>query len=872
MTLPKLNDIAVYNNNSLVKKFSFSFIENINERLKLEFIKAHDLVNLTDLNYKLSYNNEKLPTYGTAKTDHWGYYNNVDYFATTPGPYTFDKLNTDYVLSRSANHIYSKAEILEKLILPTGGEISFSYEANKYSKVANLWPFTLSDLAVDKEGGGVRISKIITKENGNITDEKEYLYSKPNTTISSGILAVPIPNYTVGTALDYGFRAEAFNPFNQRGNSVVYTRVVEKFKNNGYKVYDYKNFDNGSNDKGPIIELPLNVHHLYNKDSYNSLSYQRGKLSKESVYNNLNQLLKETEYQYTHENSIPFKLRNIHYMPAIRWTKKIYLAAAYETDFYNDLLVSTKTKEYSTNGILNESLNNKYDEFNNIIEAQSFDNKGNIIKKKFKYAYSYSLPGVDQVSLGIKNLIQSNCKNYVVEEIITKEDANTLQVTVLGATLYTYKLQSPFIDKVFKLQIATPILLASFTPSNIVNGNFIKDARYMQPDATMDLYDTKGNALQITNKYNQITSKICDYNDRFIIAEVNNASYSDIAATSFEADTKGNFSFDGTSAINTTALTGKKVYDLSRGSISKTGLNATKTYIVTYWSKNGQQKVNSSNAIVGPIKNSWTLYKHEVVKPANGNIVISGTGNIDELRLYPKEAQVNTYTYEPLIGVTTQCDASDNIIYYKYDGFNRLTYVYDINKKIIRKVCYNSAGQPENCATGITYYNQQLSQAFIRNNCPPKYIGSEVLYTVPANTYSSETSQADANIQAQNEIDANGQAYANINGTCTIYYARISYENVNSYGGNSTGDVVVKFYSDQACTIPTSVTNLPIDFNINYGQQFNKIANGFQTTLWQEATLSYEEYECDYGYWPCYNNVYYYDYYLSPSPNYQIVN
>ncbi len=71
-------------------------------------------------------------------------------------------------------------------------------------------------------------------------------------------------------------------------------------------------------------------------------------------------------------------------------------------------------------------------------------------------------------------------------------------------------------------------------------------------------------------------------------------------------------------------------------------------------------------------------------------------------------------------------------------------------------------------ATVTTYYNTARSQVFNKNNCGSGYVGSAVTYSVPANKYSSTTSQADANNKAQNEINANGQTYANTNGSCNI--------------------------------------------------------------------------------------------------------
>ncbi len=66
-----------------------------------------------------------------------------------------------------------------------------------------------------------------------------------------------------------------------------------------------------------------------------------------------------------------------------------------------------------------------------------------------------------------------------------------------------------------------------------------------------------------------------------------------------------------------------------------------------------------------------------------------------------------------------------------------------------------------------TWYNDATPGVFTKNNCTGGNVGSTVTYTVPANSYSSTISKADANAKAQNEVDANGQAYANANGTCS---------------------------------------------------------------------------------------------------------
>ncbi len=62
-----------------------------------------------------------------------------------------------------------------------------------------------------------------------------------------------------------------------------------------------------------------------------------------------------------------------------------------------------------------------------------------------------------------------------------------------------------------------------------------------------------------------------------------------------------------------------------------------------------------------------------------------------DLRNHPNltNAQVTTYTYDPMIGVTTVCDARGEITYYEYDNFNRLQFIKDANGHIVRSTEYN---------------------------------------------------------------------------------------------------------------------------------------------------------------------------------------
>lgn len=83
---------------------------------------------------------------------------------------------------------------------------------------------------------------------------------------------------------------------------------------------------------------------------------------------------------------------------------------------------------------------------------------------------------------------------------------------------------------------------------------------------------------------------------------------------------------------------------------------------------------------------TWTYYEHLVT--GIHQATISGTGLIDEVRLYPKHAQMKTFTYKPSIGITSQCDINNVIVYYEYDAFGRLKLLRDLDRNILKSFQY----------------------------------------------------------------------------------------------------------------------------------------------------------------------------------------
>jgi hypothetical protein len=230
-----------------------------------------------------------------------------------------------------------------------------------------------------------------------------------------------------------------------------------------------------------------------------------------------------------------------------------------------------------------------------------------------------------------------------------------------------------------------------FTNSAVSGNRISKDSRYVDES----IYNfSKGNPMQVLSRDGVSNSFIWDYLNTQPIAKVTNAGQSDIAYTSFEADGQGNWSFTATQVADASAQTGAKVYPLSTSyPITKSGLNSNTTYVVSYWSKTGSSySVSGSNSVKqGKTINGWTFFEHTA--SGNATITVSGTGSLDELRLYPSTAQMTTYTYMPLVGITSQCDIDNRISYYQYDLLGRLKLVKDQDGNIIKTIKYNYKNQ-----------------------------------------------------------------------------------------------------------------------------------------------------------------------------------
>lgn len=215
-------------------------------------------------------------------------------------------------------------------------------------------------------------------------------------------------------------------------------------------------------------------------------------------------------------------------------------------------------------------------------------------------------------------------------------------------------------------------------------------ANPVETRARFNKFDPYGNILQQQQENDIYQSYIWDYDSVYPVAQCYNADYNSIAYTSFEANGQGNWTISS-AARPSGGVTGSNYYDMSNGSITKTGLSSGTTYIVSYWTNTPTPFTITGTqgaAFQGKTIGNWHYYEHTVSGVTQVTIPQS-SGGIDELRLYPSNAQMKTYTYAPLIGTTSSCSANNTIIYYEYDGLGRLKLVRDQDGNVLKTYEYH---------------------------------------------------------------------------------------------------------------------------------------------------------------------------------------
>lgn len=548
----------------------------------------------------------------------------------------------------------------------------------------------------ENEGGGLRVSKIVNYDPqlGKIS-ERTFSYeggimmrfpifynrSQVKRWLYAGFAhpSVVDTHYLYSnTAVPYSYAAN--------GSLVGYAQVTEHVAGNGKIVYRYK----VRQDK-----LNYTIQQMYSDPKYisgvPSTSYQD------------NGLLLLTEY-YKEGEFIPLKkVKNFYsepLAPKVVWNFKteVVFPEAHNPppwcgifQCYTDITPNTRLSFYpinigkvaliktiettnDNNGSFVSEVEYKYDNLDHLQLSRKIQKQSDGSKHVTHFLYPSDYANTTGF---IGEMKSANMITKPIEEVLYKTDGYGNNVKILAGKITTYKTGNHvgLPDQNYYIETSRRIPLAVFKfsnreeanilPPSEVNGSFSLsniDAHYSETADVSYSFDASGNVSQIKARDGSVTSYLWGYGGTKPVGIVINALPKDAFYTSFEED--GIFD-------NMNSKSGSRIRTSNYSTTLSSLTNGT--YRLTYWKR---------------ISGIWHPTKTEV-QVTNGSYTINITGvstssPIDEVRFIPVGAQIITYTYDPIVGITSATDENGSTTYHSYDIFGRLNLIKD-NDAAIRK-------------------------------------------------------------------------------------------------------------------------------------------------------------------------------------------
>ncbi|NIG53530.1 RHS repeat protein [Chitinophaga sp. Cy-1792] len=202
-------------------------------------------------------------------------------------------------------------------------------------------------------------------------------------------------------------------------------------------------------------------------------------------------------------------------------------------------------------------------------------------------------------------------------------------------------------------------------------------------------YDASGNPQTIYKRDGQILSYLWDAAYNQPIASSSMKGDYPWLFTSFEYDQlPRNTTYNTSGIISVSTPFGKNAYQLNTQGISLQPLNSSIKYNIKVWLQNGAQCMVNGTPVspLQVVNGNWRL--HQLSITGVTQIVVTGSGLIDQLMIIPEGAAVTGNVYNASGQVTSKTDQSGKSSFFEYDNLGRLSTVRDPQGNILKQYRY----------------------------------------------------------------------------------------------------------------------------------------------------------------------------------------